>query len=1006
MLLYWNGPSVRAQGHPPGDEPMQHNHDIDPPPDPPTPTIDPRPPAPAYANPDEPMAPPDLAMPQFPDQDDPQIALGPPPPPGPPGPPGAGEAEQQDVQLEPPDVSVHGSDDQEEEPPEDVYLPAPLIHSRPATPDLQQSPKKVRIVPPNTPPGSPRKWDKKRGPPSPASTTSSSSGSDRPHPQASSSGINRSPTLPTRDDSDPAQAAVPIVDTEGEQTAPGHDDEETRYYPSDNEDEDDVDALFIDEHPDVWDKLSAEQKYASNTASFTAVFCQDDPVDVFTLGTHQCLLASSMAASTPRTRAQQNRARKEATATDLRNFAKQFAEAKKAEYESWRQNQVFELVDMRKTHPRNYVTGRWVLTIKRNHDGSFQKCKARWVLRGFQDKQRYDQQTDSPTATRPGFRLSCQLAASNGWSVSHVDLKTAFLQGEEYDAVRDVVCQLPPEVGLPSYMGARLKKPAYGMNDAPRRWWNRIDSSLHEYGMVPTRADRCTYVLYADNKADKQKSGATHSRGSTTQGKPPKRPSNTNSDVTVDDDILEYLLDPVTGSPAKGRRAIGVVALHVDDLFMTGTAEFEKLVLQQIRKDYQIGSEDKDDVVFTGQRVRWQGAVLTVDQDKAIEELAEIQVPKGLKDETMCTPAQHTEYRSLLGSLNWLQSRTQFHIAYKFSRSAAQAAAPTIGDVRVLNKVARTVRAQPMKLQFWPLKGNLRIVGYPDASYRNNSDNSSQRGQVVFLAEPRVSGKMNGKGSLVDYESTKIKRTTLSTTVAELYSFMKCFGTCQFLRGLWMDVSGQSAEIHMRTDANNLVTTASTTHLPEQKETIHMIQMLRKEACSGAIDDLAHIRTEFCLSDCLTKHSAKPENLIQAIETGQLPEVDKHPSFRSLIQHRAYLSEWIMENLKFPTQIFTFLATPVGNDTYLTRTSGKVCTRDFWKRTGKILTRVHVQPRRSLFVPGPTCPVPIATLLPSRETVVVQQDMKPSLFSDAWNDSNSARCLTHSWTGETRFVVS
>ena len=106
-----------------------------------------------------------------------------------------------------------------------------------------------------------------------------------------------------------------------------------------------------------------------------------------------------------------------------------------------------------------------------------------------------------------------------------------------------------------------------------------------------------------------------------------------------------------------------------------------------------------------------------------------------------------------------------------------------------------------------------------------------------------------------------------------------------------MDISAACVVIHMRTDANNLVTTASTTRLPEQKETIHMIQMLRNEACSGAIDDLAHIRTEFCLSDCLTKHSAKPDNLIQAVQTGQLPEVDKHPSFRSLIQHRAYLSE-------------------------------------------------------------------------------------------------------------------
>ena len=56
---------------------------------------------------------------------------------------------------------------------------------------------------------------------------------------------------------------------------------------------------------------------------------------------------------------------------------------------------------------------------------------------------------------------------------------------------------------------------------------------------------------------------------------------------------------------------------------------------------------------------------------------------------------------------------------------------------------------------------------------------------------------------------------------------MKCYGTCQMLRRLIKDITGFSSEIRMRTDANNLVTTASTSHVPEQHETIHMIQMLR-----------------------------------------------------------------------------------------------------------------------------------------------------------------------------------
>ena len=77
---------------------------------------------------------------------------------------------------------------------------------------------------------------------------------------------------------------------------------------------------------------------------------------------------------------------------------------------------------------------------------------------------------------------------------------------------------------------------------------------------------------------------------------------------------------------------------------------------------------------------------------------------------------------------------------------------------------------------FWPLKGSQRILGMPDASYRNNSDKSSQRAHVIFLAENRKllskgtyrnSGydkqayRLNcsesaTRGSIIDYESHKI----------------------------------------------------------------------------------------------------------------------------------------------------------------------------------------------------------------------------------------------------------
>ena len=48
----------------------------------------------------------------------------------------------------------------------------------------------------------------------------------------------------------------------------------------------------------------------------------------------------------------------------------------------------------------------------------------------------------------------------------------------------------------------------------------------------------------------------------------------------------------------------------------------------------------------------------------------------------------------------------------------------------------------------------------------------------MFFTESRVRSSKDGMshGSLLDYESQKIKKIVLSTTVAELYSFMQRFG--------------------------------------------------------------------------------------------------------------------------------------------------------------------------------------------------------------------------------------
>ena len=69
----------------------------------------------------------------------------------------------------------------------------------------------------------------------------------------------------------------------------------------------------------------------------------------------------------------------------------------------------------------------------------------------------------------------------------------------------------------------------------------------------------------------------------------------------------------------------------------------------------------------------------------------------------------------------------------------------------------------------------MRILRFPDASYINNDDNSAQRGMTVNLAESRERSSKDGMscGSLVAYESQKMKDIILSTTALyEVFLFM------------------------------------------------------------------------------------------------------------------------------------------------------------------------------------------------------------------------------------------
>ena len=77
-----------------------------------------------------------------------------------------------------------------------------------------------------------------------------------------------------------------------------------------------------------------------------------------------------------------------------------------------------------------------MLKNKLHPDGSLERRKARWVVRGDNQRPSVDfEQTFSPVVKPATIRTVLTLAASNGWPVHQLDVKNAFLHGELQETV-------------------------------------------------------------------------------------------------------------------------------------------------------------------------------------------------------------------------------------------------------------------------------------------------------------------------------------------------------------------------------------------------------------------------------------------------------------------------------------------------------------------------------------------------------------------------------------------
>jgi hypothetical protein len=168
-----------------------------------------------------------------------------------------------------------------------------------------------------------------------------------------------------------------------------------------------------------------------------------------------------------------------------------WTEAMKSELQSIQNNNTLYYTTLPKG--QRAIGLKWVFKVKRDPEGNIVKHKARLVAKGYAQKHGVDyEEVFAPVARLETVRLILALAAQGRWEVHHMDVKSAFLNG---DLQEEVYVQQPPGFVNPRQTGKVLKlsKALYGLKQAPRAWNSKLDHELVKLGFYRSEEEHAVY---------------------------------------------------------------------------------------------------------------------------------------------------------------------------------------------------------------------------------------------------------------------------------------------------------------------------------------------------------------------------------------------------------------------------------------------------------------------------------------------------------------------------------
>lgn len=183
--------------------------------------------------------------------------------------------------------------------------------------------------------------------------------------------------------------------------------------------------------------------------------------------------------------------------------AKDWQEAMRDEYNSLMMHGVWELVDRPKN--TNIVKCKWIFKEKVDPSGNFEKYKARLVAKGFTQRYGIDYEaTFAPVVRHSTLRLLFAIGVENNMDIEHIDVNTAFLNG---DLKECIYMEQPTGFAIEGQNKVcLLKKSLYGLKQASRAWNEKVHKVLVNNGYTQLKTEKCVFfkdkviiALYVDD---------------------------------------------------------------------------------------------------------------------------------------------------------------------------------------------------------------------------------------------------------------------------------------------------------------------------------------------------------------------------------------------------------------------------------------------------------------------------------------------------------------------------